>query len=81
MPGHPYLPSVSSLSVHASTRSKASLALDATAVGRMSPQTCLPDSLGHIERLEEPGGPDRKPTNRGPATGQRPAIPALTLHK
>ncbi len=44
-------------------------------------ETGLPDSLGQIQRLEEPGRPDLKQSNRGPATGQRVAIPALNIHK
>ncbi|MET0137139.1 MAG: hypothetical protein ABW192_02005, partial [Sphingobium sp.] len=41
----------------------------------------LPNSLGQIQRLEEPGRPDLKQSNRGPATGLRVAIPALNIHK
>ncbi|MDZ4812750.1 MAG: hypothetical protein SGI99_09085 [Pseudomonadota bacterium] len=45
------------------------------------PETGLPNSLGQIQRLEEPGRPDLKQSNRGPGTGQRVAIPALNIHK
>jgi hypothetical protein len=41
----------------------------------------LPNSTGSIQRLEEPGRPDLKQSNRGPATGLRVAIPALNIHK
>ncbi len=41
----------------------------------------LPNSLGAIQRLEEPGRPDLKQSNRGPGTGIRVAIPALNIHK
>lgn len=41
----------------------------------------LPNSLGQIQRLEEPGRPDLKQSNRGPATGLRVAIPVLNIHK
>lgn len=41
----------------------------------------LPNSLGSIQRLEEPGRPDLKQSNRGPATGLRVAIPVLNIHK
>ena len=44
-------------------------------------ETGLPNSLGQIQRLEEPGKPDLKQSNRGPATGQRVAIPVLNIHK
>ena len=36
---------------------------------------------GIIQRLEEPGRPDLKQSNRGPATGLRVAIPILNIHK
>ncbi|MBD8524331.1 hypothetical protein [Pseudomarimonas arenosa] len=45
------------------------------------PETGLPNSLGLIQRLEEPGRPDLKQSNRGPGTGQRVAIPVLNIHK
>ena len=41
----------------------------------------LPNPTGSIQRLEEPGRPDLKQSNRGPATGLRVAIPALNIHK
>jgi LVIVD repeat len=41
----------------------------------------LPNPLGNIQRLEEPGRPDLKQSNRGPGTGIRVAIPALNIHK
>ena len=41
----------------------------------------LPNSTGSIQRLEEPGRPDLKQSNRGPATGLRVAIPVLNIHK
>ncbi len=41
----------------------------------------LPNPTGQIQRLEEPGRPDLKQSNRGPATGLRVAIPALNIHK
>lgn len=45
------------------------------------PEIGLPNPLGNIQRLEEPGRPDLKQSNRGPATGLRVAIPALNIHK
>ncbi len=41
----------------------------------------LPNSTGSIQRLEEPGRPDLKQSNRGPGTGLRVSIPALNIHK
>ncbi len=41
----------------------------------------LPNSTGSIQRLEEPGRPDLKQSNRGPATGLRVATPVLNIHK
>ncbi len=41
----------------------------------------LPNSLGQIQRLEEPGRPDIRQSNRGPGTGLRAAIPLLNIHK
>jgi len=41
----------------------------------------LPNPTGQIQRLEEPGRPDLKQSNRGPATGLRVAIPILNIHK
>ncbi|WP_420806453.1 hypothetical protein [Novosphingobium fuchskuhlense] len=45
------------------------------------PEIGLPNSTGLIQRLEEPGRPDLKQSNRGPATGLRVAIPVLNIHK
>lgn len=45
------------------------------------PEIGLPNPTGQIQRLEEPGRPDLKQSNRGPGTGLRVAIPALNIHK
>lgn len=49
------------------------------------PETGLPNMLtvlpGTIQRLEEPGRPDLRQSNRGPGTGNRIAVPILNLHK
>lgn len=45
------------------------------------PEIGLPSPTGQIQRLEEPGRPDLKQSNRGPGTGLRVAIPALNIHK
>ena len=44
-------------------------------------ETGLPNSLGLIQRLEEPGRPDIKQSNRGPGTGARIAVPLINIHK
>ncbi len=41
----------------------------------------LPNPSGNIQRMEEPGRPDLKQSNRGPGTGLRVAIPLLNIHK
>jgi hypothetical protein len=45
------------------------------------PETGLPNSLGQIQRLEEPGRPDIKQSNRGPGTGARIAVPVINITK
>jgi len=41
----------------------------------------LPNESGSIQKLDEPGRPDLKQSNRGPGTGLRIAIAVLNLHK
>ncbi len=41
----------------------------------------LPNPTGIIQRLEEPGRPDLRQSNRGPGTGLRVSIPVLNVHK
>ena len=45
------------------------------------PEIGLPNSTGSIQKLDEPGRPDLKQSNRGPGTGLRVAIPVLNIHK
>ncbi len=45
------------------------------------PEIGLPNDSGSIQKLEEPGRPDLKQSNRGPGTGLRIAIAVLNLHK
>ena len=45
------------------------------------PEIGIPNIGGIIQRLEEPGRPDLKQSNRGPGTGLRVAIPILNIHK
>jgi hypothetical protein len=44
-------------------------------------ETAIPSIGGTIQKLEEPGRPDLKQSNRGPGTGNRIAVPLLNIHK
>lgn len=50
-------------------------------IGTQFPEIGLPSPSGSIQRLEEPGRPDLKQSNRGPGTGLRVAIPVVNIHK
>jgi len=50
-------------------------------IGTLFPEIGLPDESGLIQKLEEPGRPDLKQSNRGLGTGSRVAIPVLNIHK
>jgi hypothetical protein len=50
-------------------------------IGSQFPEIGLPSPSGNIQRLEEPGRPDLRQSNRGPGTGLRAAIPVLNIHK
>jgi hypothetical protein len=45
------------------------------------PEVGLPNSAGGLQKLEEPGRPDIRQSNRGPATGSRIAVPAINITK
>jgi len=45
------------------------------------PEIGLPNSLGQLQRLEEPGRPDLRQSMRGPGTGLRIAVPVLNITK
>lgn len=45
------------------------------------PEIAIPNSLGLIQRLEEPGRPDLRQSMRGPGTGLRIAVPLINIHK
>ncbi len=45
------------------------------------PETGVPNVLGMIQRLEEPGRPDIRQSNRGPGTGARISVPVINIHK
>lgn len=50
-------------------------------ISNLFPETGLPNVVGTIQRLEEPGRPDQRQSNRGPGTGQRISVPVLNIHK
>ncbi len=50
-------------------------------IGNLFPEIGLPNETGQIQRLEEPGRPDLKQSNRGPGTGSRVSIPVLNITK
>lgn len=45
------------------------------------PEIGLPNVLGFLQRLDEPGRPDLRQSNRGPGTGNRVAVPVINLTK
>ncbi len=50
-------------------------------INSIFPEVGLPNVLGQIQRLDEPGRPDIKQSNRGPGTGQRIAVPVINITK
>ncbi len=50
-------------------------------IGNLFPETGLPNARGQLQRIEEPGRPDLRQSNRGPGTGARIAVPLLNIHK
>ncbi|HXI87061.1 MAG TPA: hypothetical protein VNH64_06355, partial [Parvularculaceae bacterium] len=50
-------------------------------IGTQFPEIGLPDASGSLQKLEEPGRPDIRQSNRGPGTGLRIAIAVLNIHK
>ncbi|MBI1778212.1 MAG: hypothetical protein HYR63_22985 [Proteobacteria bacterium] len=50
-------------------------------IGTQFPEIGLPNSQGELQRLEEPGRPDFRQSNRGPGTGLRIAVPVINVHK
>ncbi len=45
------------------------------------PEIGLPNSSGSLQKLDEPGRPDIRQSNRGPGTGSRIAVPAINITK
>jgi hypothetical protein len=50
-------------------------------ISNLFPETGLPNALGQLQRIEEPGRPDIRQSNRGPGTGGRISVPVLNVHK
>jgi hypothetical protein len=50
-------------------------------LGQILAEIGNPNELGQLQRLEEPGRPDLRQSNRGPGTGLRVSIPVLNIHK
>ncbi len=50
-------------------------------ISNLFPETGLPNALGQLQRLEEPGRPDIRQSNRGPGTGARISVPIINLTK
>jgi hypothetical protein len=50
-------------------------------IANLFPETGLPNALGLIQRIEEPGRPDFRQSNRGPGTGQRISVPVINITK
>jgi hypothetical protein len=45
------------------------------------PEIGIPNSLGLLQRIEEPGRPDFRQSNRGPGTGSRISVPVINITK
>lgn len=53
-------------------------------VNNIFPEIGLPNIgslVGSLQKLEEPGRPDIRQSNRGPGTGLRIAVPVINIHK
>ncbi len=50
-------------------------------ISNLFPETGLPNALGQLQRLEEPGRPDIRQSNRGPGTGGRISVPVINITK
>ena len=50
-------------------------------ISNVFPETGLPNALGQLQRIEEPGRPDFRQSNRGPGTGARIAVPLINITK
>ena len=50
-------------------------------IANLFPETGLPNALGQLQRIEEPGRPDFRQSNRGPGTGARISVPVINITK
>jgi hypothetical protein len=50
-------------------------------IGSQFPDIGNPNSSGELQKLDEPGRPDFRASNRGPGTGARIAVPLINIHK
>jgi hypothetical protein len=50
-------------------------------ISNLFPETGTPNALGLMQRIEEPGKPDQRQSNRGPGTGGRIAVPIINITK
>ncbi len=50
-------------------------------ISNLFPETGIPSFTGQLQRLEEPGRPDFRQSNRGPGTGARISIPIINITK
>jgi hypothetical protein len=50
-------------------------------IGTQFPEIGLPNLSGGLQKLDEPGRPDIKQSNRGPGTGSRIAVPLINITK
>ena len=50
-------------------------------ITNLFPEIGLPNLTGSIQRLEEPGRPDLRQSNRGPGTGLRISVPVINITK
>lgn len=50
-------------------------------ISHLFPEIGQPNALPNIQRLEEPGRPDIRQSNRGPGTGLRISVPLINIHK
>lgn len=50
-------------------------------IGNLFTETGLPNAAGQLQRIEEPGRPDFRQSNRGPGTGARIAVPVINITK
>ncbi|HUP97991.1 MAG TPA: hypothetical protein VM073_08620, partial [Usitatibacter sp.] len=50
-------------------------------VSSQFPEIALPNNAGQLQKLDEPGRPDFRQSNRGPGTGSRIAVPIINVTK